>query len=94
MFGATCDAAPVATSVDVGTTSAGRASAVPPDPGTLCKDAAASARRGTPAATDSAPVGAPELASFLDDDFVHPACDSGGRGTTRSRQRWRGASTP
>jgi hypothetical protein len=30
----------------------------------------------------------------LRDDCVHPAYDSGGRGTTRARQRWRGAGQP
>ena len=31
---------------------------------------------------------------FLLADFVHLACDSGDRGTTRARHRWRGPSTP
>jgi hypothetical protein len=45
----------------------------------LCADGAASSRRGTPAGPGSAPVGALELASFLDDGFVHAACDSNAR---------------
>ena len=51
--------------------------------------------RETTAAPGSAPASATELVLFfLDDDGVHPACDSGGRGTTRARHGWRGASTP
>ena len=56
------------------------------------------ALRETIAAPGSAPASAAAvvmLPVFLSShDFVRAACDSGGRGTTRARLGWRGASTP
>ena len=52
-------------------------------------------RRETTAAPGSARASATELVLFfLDDDGVHPTCDSGGRGTTRARHGWRGTTHP
>ena len=93
MFGATRDAAPVTRSVDVSTTSAVGTSAAATAP--LCTDGPGRSMRETTAASGSAPASATEVVPFfVDDDFVHPAYDSGGRGTTRARDWWRGANTP
>jgi len=99
MFGATGSAAPVTRSVDVGT-DVGTAEAVATSaasPVPFCADGPSPgrSRRETTAAASSAPASATEgVLFFLDDDVAHPACDSGGRGTTRARHGWRGAVEP
>jgi len=94
MFGATCTAAPVATSSEVATTFAVGTSAASPVPACVRVDGLGGSRSvgETMAEGREAPA---TLAAFVADaTFVQPAGDSGGRGTTLARQVWRGASTP